>query len=62
MARITITDPITWHKRVQWVLDNSNECTDATNWSAWQIGLEDIHILVDDHTAVIYYLIWGNDG
>ena len=57
-ATIRITDPIAWWQRIKWIQLNCSEYQDQTNWAAWQIGLEDIVILVPKRDAVEYYLRW----
>jgi hypothetical protein len=59
MSRITITCPITWWERCNWVAENCKGYKDATCWSAWNIGYDDIYFEVNDKDAMWYHLIWG---
>lgn len=58
-VRITITDPITWWERCQWLTENSEQYHDDTCWAGWQIGYNDIVIYVSERDAVNYYLRWA---
>jgi hypothetical protein len=55
---VRITDPINWYQRFDWLQQNSTVFGDYTNWSAWQVGLDDIYVQVDDVSATMYYLGW----
>lgn len=55
---ITITDPIRWFERITWIKENSTYFKDQTYWGTWNIGLSDIEVIVDDQTAILYYLTW----
>jgi hypothetical protein len=55
---VRITDPINWYQRFDWLQQNSTVFGDYTNWGAWQVGLDDIYVQVDDVSATMYYLGW----
>lgn len=59
MTRITISCPITWYHRCDWIEKNCENYTDLTNWSMWQIGQDDIYFLLEDKDAVWFTLVWS---
>lgn len=59
LTRVTIVDRIHWNERLTWLERESLHLRDLTQWYAWQIGHTDIEVMVDQPTAVLYYLTWG---
>ena len=59
MTRVTISCPITWWERCDWIQNNCKEWQDSTCWSAWQIGYDDIYYWVSERDAILYALRWG---
>ena len=59
MVVVTISSPIDWYKQMDWLQDQCPDCEDLTNWSMWQIGLDNIYILVDIEVAVMFKLRFG---
>ena len=53
-----INCPITWWERCNWLQTRDENYVDTTYWAAWQIGLDDIFISVEDEVATLYYLTW----
>jgi hypothetical protein len=60
LAVITITDPILWWERCNWIQKNCSQWQDHTCWAGWQIGYSDIEYSVPAQEALMYYLTWGN--
>jgi hypothetical protein len=58
-VQVCITDRILWHERCTWIGKNCDEPQDATNWSMWQIGQDDIYFLLRSKDATLYYLTWS---
>lgn len=58
LTEVVITDRVLWYERITWLAENSAEMVDRTDWAAWQLGLTDAIFLVDDHSAIMYYLTW----
>ena len=59
MTKVKITCPITWWERCKWLQEHDTKYVDTTHWAAWQIGIDDIYISVDDEVATLYYLVWN---
>ena len=55
---IIINCPITWWERCKWLQGADINYADSTYWAAWQIGVDDIYITVEDEVATLYHLIW----
>jgi len=58
MTSVTITCRITWHEQCSWIQTNCKNYIDLTNWSLWQLGLDDIVFLVEDKDATWFRLMW----
>jgi hypothetical protein len=58
MTRITISCPITWYERCEWIAKNCENYVDKTEWGMWQIGQDDIYYELEEKDAVWYYLKW----
>lgn len=58
MTTVTITCPISWWERCQWIYKNCTDPVDRTNWAMWQIGQGDIYFEVEDQDAVWFTLKW----
>ena len=58
MTKIIINCPVTWYERYKWLQGADRNYVDSTYWAAWQIGVDDIYITVEDEVATLYYLIW----
>ena len=52
MTSVTITCRVTWHEQCSWIQANCKDYIDLTNWSLWQLGLDDIVFLVEDKDAI----------
>lgn len=59
MTRVTISDPIRWYEQCDWIEKNCKNYKDKTEWSAWQIGYDDIYFELEDSDAVWFTLIWS---
>lgn len=59
MTTVTITCPITWYERCEWIEKHCKNYIDNTNWSMWQIAQDDIYFEVEEKDAIWYWLIWG---
>lgn len=58
LTEVVITDRVLWYERITWLAENSSAMVDRTDWAAWQLGFTDAIFLVDDRTAIMYYLTW----
>ena len=58
MTRITISCPITWWQRCDWIEKNCQDWKCATEWAAWQIGYDDIYYWLRDEDAIMFALRW----
>jgi hypothetical protein len=61
MKLVKITCPKTWFEKVNWIYDNCDHYIDSTNWGMWQIGQEDIYLLLEDYDAAFFRLKFGEN-
>jgi hypothetical protein len=59
MTKVRISCPITWYKQCEWIQKNCKGYIDVTEWSAWNIGYDDIYYYLSDEDAIIFYLMWS---
>ena len=58
MIRVKISCPITWSKQCDWIMQHCTNYKDDTNWSAWQIGIDDIYFYLTEKDATLFFLRW----
>lgn len=60
MVRVRISNPNTWYLQCDWIEKYCEDYECDTNWSAWNIGYDDIYYYVKPRDATVFYLMWGN--
>jgi hypothetical protein len=59
MIKVRISCPISWHEQCKWIEDHCKDYKDATEWAAWQIGIDDIYYYLRDKDATLFFLRWN---